>query len=317
MRGARCSSCDWGLTFQRPEPTDPAAILMPARFLAYCLVLAGERAADASDLLAASDAYLAALRFAGDLRLNNLLGNLIGIDVAQMALAGLGRLVSKLGPEGTSILPPLGHHLAEFAPLVLSVGEGPLVERLEMFALLEAENQQGAAAGQKGFGLLVPWRAVTAFRMSQADRLLRRAEATASIEDYEERLRLATAVGAQAARSSFLTLRTIGPSDWFRAREKAHELAEHYRMVQIAVRLEEWYGAHGQYPEDPSPLHLPFDTGTLQYQPSVERQGYRLQSSSAHRPDRSLAALVLERRPRQTSSPRAAAGGTRPKSFGK
>jgi hypothetical protein len=41
LHAARCSRCNWGLTFQRPEPTDPTSILMPARFLAYCFVEEG------------------------------------------------------------------------------------------------------------------------------------------------------------------------------------------------------------------------------------------------------------------------------------
>lgn len=301
LQGARCAKCYWGLAFQRPEPTDPTIIFMPARFIAYCLVHEGARRAEALDWQAALIAYFAVLRFSADLKLTNLLGTLIGIDVARMGLTGLGRMITKYDPEDSSVLPTLELGLARFAPHVLGVGEGPVVERLELLATLGLEAQ-AHAADDKRLGRLVPWHAVTAYRMYKTDNLLRRAEATATIEDYDARLRVAEAVNAEAANSWSPTLRTIGLSDWLRVRENADELVERYRMVQIAVSLEGWYRIHGEYPQDTLALRLSFEIPKLEYQPYAERQAYRLRPVSARSSIRSSAKLLLERVPRQSVS---------------
>lgn len=295
LRGARCISCNWGPSLQEPKPIDSTAI-MPARFLAYCLVQEGARRAEASDWQAAFVATFATLRFAADLKLTNLLGSLIAIDVAQMGLAGLGRLMTRLDHQDTLILPTLERDLAEFEPHVLGLGEGPRTERLQLLSLLESEAQQQAAAGRRGLGRLVPWSAVTAYRMHEVDNLLRQAETAATGGDYEVRLQLAKAVNAKAASSWSPTLRAVGPPQWFRVREKADRLVERYRLVQIAVRLEECYGLHRRYPDNTSSLPLPFEVDGLQYEASADRQGYRLQYVHVGSSVRESAKPVLERR---------------------
>jgi len=298
LQATRSSYLDWGFTLRKPEPTDPAPIA-PARFLAYCLVQAGAGRGDALDWERASSAYLGSLRFGADLRTTNLLGTLVGIDVARIGLAGLGKWVTTIDSPNSVFLSRIERGLAQLEGPVLSFGEAPRVERLEVFSLIAGEAEQGALDPRSGVRFLLPWRAITAYRLYQADRLLREAEATATTEDAQTRLRLAEDANRRAAQSWSPMLRAFGPSDWFRVRQNADELQDRYHVVQTAVQLEQWYIRNGEYPETISVLGLAFDASRLRYESHAGRQGYRLEPLSAGRSVRASARLVLERQPRR------------------
>jgi hypothetical protein len=302
LQAARCSACDWGLTFRRPEPTNPGEMVMPARFLAYCLLKEGERARRAGDLEAAVNAHLAGVRLASDLRLTNLLGNLIAIDVARMGLLGLGRLITSAAPPDLATLRAIDDRLAKLLPYVAGAGEGPRVERLEFRALMQLEAEHYAADRNQSLGSLLPWHAITAFHMHQVDRLLRRADMATTAGDVALRPEVGKPIPASADVSWSQILTLGGVPSWNRVRENEDELLERYRMVWVAVRLEEWHRQRSRYPENVSSLELPFEMPALRYEPTENRQGYRVHSVSSRPSVRKTAKLVLERRPKASGS---------------
>jgi hypothetical protein len=301
LLAASCKRCNWDLAFERPEPEDPAAMFLPARFIGYCLAAEGVHRAETADWDGVRAAYFAGLRFAADLRLTNQLGSLIGIDVARLTLAGLARVVTRMKTRDPAFLRNVAGDFVRLAPYVLGMGEGPRVERLELAWLLHREVQRRTNEGRHGFRGFLPWQSLAAYRVYTGEKLLRRAEATAAIEDDETREREALEVRTTASSGWSETLRATGPSDWFRVRQKSEELIDRYRMVHVAILLEQHCALIGRYPDTLSSLRVPFSLNRIRYEPDSAKHGYRIVHVTPHVSQRDSVEMTLERSSQATS----------------
>ena len=72
------------------------------------------------------------------------------------------------------------------------------------------------------------------------------------------------------------------------------DLLRLFGAVQIAITLQDWRIAHHRYPDDGSAVKAPLEQYELQYQPTEDRQGYKLIGPRAWA---TADVTILERRP--------------------
>jgi hypothetical protein len=145
-----------------------------------------------------------------------------------------------------------------------------------------------------GFGLLFPWRAVAAWRLSKEVPLVDELRQAAEVKDTATRRRLEDVIKQRVVRSrSPLVTDEVGIAVWSRFADEADEVAQSYHVLRVAVALQAWQTVQGMYPADADVLSLPLERYGLRYVQTKHGHGYRLFNLSSEPPT-----LLLERLPR-------------------
>jgi hypothetical protein len=128
---------------------------------------------------------------------------------------------------------------------------------------------------------VTPKSAFYAHALSRMDPLLRTLERAMATETREERTKLLAEV-EHTAQTSWNPLLNVAVPSLTRAYNARLDLLARFRLVRLALRVEQARGGDGRYPADAAGLDVPPDPhaapATLRYQPEGDRRGYRMWS---------------------------------------
>lgn len=275
VEAARCNRCNWKLTYGMDAEPELRRFTPAARLLAYCLARDGEQSAARGEWPAALNHYLVGLRFSSDLGLGTLAHALAGIQLGRVVVNALGRLAIRVPPE-PHFLEAVQQHLADVEDGLPDPSAGLYLDRQTVMMAVSLQARQWAHAQDRGIARLVPWRTVAAYRMLQAENVLRDVEAAAASRDYEKRAKLEALLVVRARTSWSQVLRDAGVPPFYAARTMSDDLRIRFRMVRLAFALEAWRGNQGRYPPTLAVLRSPLDAGDVHY--DLTDGGYRLVS---------------------------------------
>ena len=186
-----------------------------------------------------------------------------------------------------------------------SVVHGMKMERLA-YGWLSAPSRplNASDVGLPGgvLGLVTPKRALYAHALSRMDPLFRALERAMGTENREDRARILAEVDTTTSWNPLLNIAVPSMSRSFISRL---DLAARYRLVRLALRVEQARGRGGRYPAEATALEVPVDPhaapAPLRYQAAADGRGYKLWSVGSDGRDdggkaEGNADLVLERR---------------------
>ncbi len=290
--GLRCTHCDWELGYDRQDP--PFTAFRQARMLADCLTIAGHERSLRHDSRGAVHSYLEVVAFGAEFGSGDLTMNLAGITIAQLGLEALGQLILSV-EDDARLFSGMWEQVAKVEGSLPSIATGIKFARLRLAGAAAAEARRYVRERRRGISILLPWRGLTAWRLSRDAVLLSQLERVPEARDARQRDKLSWELKSRSTASTTSIIRE-GMPDWLAVSMAAKDLLRFYRAVQVAIRLQEWRAHYGRYPEDASVLGLPLDSYGLRYEGPWAGARYRLWAANASGCERG--ALLLESGPR-------------------
>ncbi len=271
----RSTRCDWELSYSWSGSAE-WDFSTESLNLAYCQLLKGHLQARESDREDATTTYMEMLSFGSDLDGGNLMMNILGITVWKLGIGGLRRLVDSASDDKT-LMSVIAQRLSMFEGRLPTLRTGLTFERMWLATGMATEAKGFVDGHRAGFGLLIPWRAVAAWRLSREIPILDELRLAAVAEDIATRKRLENAIKRRVLRSrSPLVTDEVAIGVWPRFASEADDVAQSYHVLRVAVALQAWHAAQGLYPVNSDVLSLPLDRYRLRYEQTNQGQGYRL-----------------------------------------
>jgi hypothetical protein len=112
--------------------------------------------------------------------------------------------------------------------------------------------------------------------------------------DRSEQIRLIESIDRRSAKSGSAIVRESGLARDASFALAVDDLLRLCGAVQIAITLQDWRIAHHRYPDDGSIVRVALEQHDLQYQPTQDRQGYKLIGPRAWE---TADVIILERQP--------------------
>jgi hypothetical protein len=261
--------------------------------LAECLTVDGHRAAYKGDRRAAARAYFTTLSVGCDLGAGTVLMGMVGVASADSGLKALAQLVMS-DEDDRGLLREISQQLSQFEGQLPSAEAGLKSERLWLQNALALDGLTSEGGRYPGLGLLLPKRAIAAWHLWQEGDLLGDLDRLIDVHDRTEELRLLESIKRRSEKSGSAIVRE---SDLARDASFAlavDDLLRLYGAVQTAITLQDWRITHHRYPDDVSDVRAPLEQHDLQYQPTKDRQGYKLVGPRAWE---TADVIILERQP--------------------
>jgi hypothetical protein len=188
----------------------------------------------------------------------------------------------------------MAQQLSRFEGQLPSAETGLKSERLWLQNALVLDGFASGGERYPGFGVLLPSRAFAAWRLWQEQDLLHDLDRVIDTHDRSEELRLIENIKRRSAKSGSAIVRELGLDRDVSLTLAVDDLVRLYGAVRIAIALQEWRIAHHRYPDVVSAVGVPLQQYDLQYQPTPNRQGYRLVGPRAWE---TADVIILERQP--------------------
>jgi hypothetical protein len=260
--------------------------------LAECLMVDGHRAAYEGDRRAAAHAYFKALSVGCDLGAGTVLMGMVGVASAGTGLKALAQLVMS-DEDDRGLLREISQQLSQFEGQLPSAETGLKSERLWLQNTLALDGLTSEGGRYSGYFLL-PRRAIAAWHLWQEGDLLRDLDRVTDAHDRKEELRLIESIKRRSEKSRSAIVRESDVARDTSLALAVDDLLRLYGAVQTAITLQDWRIAHHRYPDDVSDVRVPLEQHDLQYEPTKDRQGYKLMGPRAWE---TADVIILERQP--------------------
>jgi hypothetical protein len=261
--------------------------------LAQCLTVDGHQAAHEGNRRAAARAYFRSLSVGCDLGGGTVLMGMVAVASAGTGLKALAQLVIS-DDDDSGLLREMAQQLSRFEGQLPSAETGLKSERLWLQNALVLDGFASGGERYPGFGVLLPSRAFAAWRLWQEQDLLHDLDRVIDTHDRSEELRLIENIKRRSAKSGSAIVRELGLDRDVSLTLAVDDLLRLYGAVQIAIALQDWRIAHHRYPDVVSAVGVPLQQYDLQYQPTPNRQGYKLIGPRAWE---TADVIILERQP--------------------
>jgi hypothetical protein len=243
--------------------------------LAECLTVDGHQAAHEGNRRAAARAYFRSLSVGCDLGAGTVLMGMVGVASAGTGLKALAQLVVS-DDDDSGLLREMAQQLSRFEGQLPNAGAGLRSEGLWLQNALVLDGFASGGERYPGFGVLLPSRAIAAWRLWREQDLLHDIDRVIDTHNRSEELRLIENIKRRSAKSGSAIVRELGLDSDVSLVLAADDLVRLYGAVQIAIALQDWRIARNRYPDDVSAVGVRLQQFDLQYQPTPDRQGYKL-----------------------------------------
>jgi hypothetical protein len=196
--------------------------------------------------------------------------------------------------DDSGLLREISKGLSRFEDQLPSAESGLKSERLWLQNALALDGLTSEGRRYQGFGLLLPRRAIAAWHLWQERDLLRDLDRVIDAHDRREELRLIESIKRRSAKSVSVIVRESELASDASLALAVDDLLRLYGALQIAITLQDWRVAHDRYPYDVSAVGVSLQQYDLQYQPTPDRQGYKLVGPRAWE---TADVIILERQP--------------------
>jgi hypothetical protein len=213
-----------------------------------------------------------ALAIASDLGQADYEANLVGMAIAKSALEAIVRMIGA-NKDDAHLLTTLEQMLSLAASEVPTVDVGLRLATLQIATNLEDETRGYLENRRRGLSAVFPWRAVMAWRLSRAERVVSLLEQVIETRDIGVRVRLASEIQHQAYGDGLASVDAL-PTNLVRAIQSSEYLERIYRATKAAIRLQQWHTQHGSYPKDIRLLRVSLEG--LRYEPNEKADGYKI-----------------------------------------
>jgi len=218
---------------------------------------------------------------------------MVGVASAGIGLKALAQL-AMADDDDSGFLGEIARQLSRFEGQLPGAEAGLRSERLWLENALALDELVLGGERSRGFGVLWPRRVLAAWLLWQERDLLRDLHRVIEAHDRGEELRRIERIKRRSARSGSAIVRESGLAGDASLALAVDDLLRLFGAVQIAITLQDWRIAHHRYPDDGSAVKAPLEQYELQYQPTEDRQGYKLIGPRAWA---TADVTILERRP--------------------
>jgi hypothetical protein len=276
-----CTHCDWTTPYDFRRSASSKEWFQ-AMVLGECLALNGSRHLVRRDWPGGARAFLTTLAVASDFSQGTLEMNVVAVTAAQWALRGFAEALSEI--RDADQIDRLAAQFARLEAVMPSLNVG--LRQHQLARSVQATSMARAYAYDRryGFHVLLPWRVIAAWRLSQQERIISDVPLLTTTSDPAERSRLLSELsqpGPLSAPVVPITLNdALNQQDW---------LLRAVHAVQAVVKLQHFYLRNGEYP-----LAAPTtDSHDVEYERISEGKGYRLRTRS----ETGAPVLFVERTP--------------------